>query len=284
MFRIGEFSRLAMVSIRMLRHYDEIGLLTPNTVDPYTGYRYYSAGQLGTVSRIQLLREMGVSLGEIKKLFDDMQQLNEQQQIQQMQTILTLQQSLLKQQLMSANHKLSLVQSALDRLRKEQTMKRFHVEKKVFPAVQVAAVRDILPSYADEHQLWMQMHEAFVKLGPGDKLFGKGFAMAVFFDEGFCEKDVDVEIRVQLPEDFHPNCDQIEKVRFVTIPSVTAATAILNGSYEQISQVYEEIAQWVEENNFQMQGPMFNIYHVSPAMDQNPDNWVTEVCVPLNAE
>ena len=66
MFRIGEFSRLAMVSIRMLRHYDEIGLLTPNTVDPYTGYRYYSAGQLGTVSRIQLLREMGVSLGEIK--------------------------------------------------------------------------------------------------------------------------------------------------------------------------------------------------------------------------
>ena len=49
MFRIGEFSRLAMVSVRMLRHYDEIGLLTPNTVDPYTGYRYYSAGQLGTV-------------------------------------------------------------------------------------------------------------------------------------------------------------------------------------------------------------------------------------------
>ena len=46
----------------------------------------------------------------------------------------------------------------------------------------------------------------------------------------------------------------------------------------------EEVAQWVEENNFQMQGPMFNIYHVSPAMDQNPDNWVTEVCVPLNAE
>ena len=68
-----------------------------------------------------------------------MQQLNEQQQIQQMQTILTLQQSLIKQQLMSANHKLSLVQSALDRLRKEQTMKRFHVEKKVFPAMQVAA-------------------------------------------------------------------------------------------------------------------------------------------------
>ena len=41
MFRIGEFSRLAMVSVRMLRHYDEIGLLTPNTVDTYTGYRYY---------------------------------------------------------------------------------------------------------------------------------------------------------------------------------------------------------------------------------------------------
>jgi hypothetical protein len=47
MFSIGEFARLGGVSVRTLRHYDEIGLLRPATVDPDTGYRGYAAGQLG---------------------------------------------------------------------------------------------------------------------------------------------------------------------------------------------------------------------------------------------
>ena len=42
MLKIGEFSKLTRVSIRMLRHYDEIGLLRPTETDAWTGYRYYS--------------------------------------------------------------------------------------------------------------------------------------------------------------------------------------------------------------------------------------------------
>ena len=41
MLKIGEFSKLSRVSIRMLRHYDELGLLAPQSIDPFTGYRYY---------------------------------------------------------------------------------------------------------------------------------------------------------------------------------------------------------------------------------------------------
>ena len=46
MFKIGEFSKLTQVSIRMLRYYDETGLLTPAKTDPWTGYRMYSAEQI----------------------------------------------------------------------------------------------------------------------------------------------------------------------------------------------------------------------------------------------
>jgi DNA-binding transcriptional MerR regulator len=46
MFSIGEFARLGGVSVRPLRHYDEIGLLRPATVDQATGYRGYTADQL----------------------------------------------------------------------------------------------------------------------------------------------------------------------------------------------------------------------------------------------
>ena len=71
------------------------------------------------------------------------------------------------------------------------------------------------------------------------------------------------------------------KEQFKTIPSIIAATAMLSGRHDQVGQVYAEIARWVERNGCRIKGPMFNIYHVSPAMDPNPDHWVTEVCVPL---
>jgi len=52
MFRIGEFSKLTQVSIRMLRYYDETGLLKPAQIDKFTGYRLYSVDQIPTLHRI----------------------------------------------------------------------------------------------------------------------------------------------------------------------------------------------------------------------------------------
>ena len=68
MFKIGEFSRLSRVSVRMLRHYDRLGLLTPSETDRFTGYRYYSARQLMSLNRILALKEVGFSLDEIARI------------------------------------------------------------------------------------------------------------------------------------------------------------------------------------------------------------------------
>jgi DNA-binding transcriptional MerR regulator len=65
MFKIGDFSKISQVSIRSLRHYDEIGLFKPAHTDPFTGYRYYSADQLPRLNRIIALRTLGLSLEEI---------------------------------------------------------------------------------------------------------------------------------------------------------------------------------------------------------------------------
>jgi DNA-binding transcriptional MerR regulator len=62
MFTIGQFARIGGVSVRTLRHYDEIGLLRPVKVDPATGYRGYSAEQLGRLNRIMAMKELGLSL------------------------------------------------------------------------------------------------------------------------------------------------------------------------------------------------------------------------------
>jgi pimeloyl-ACP methyl ester carboxylesterase/DNA-binding transcriptional MerR regulator len=63
---IGEFARLSRVSPKALRRYDELGLLRPNRVDPASGYRWYSAGQLDQARLVAALRQMGVPLGQIK--------------------------------------------------------------------------------------------------------------------------------------------------------------------------------------------------------------------------
>ena len=64
MLKIGEFSKLSRVSVRMLRHYDEVGLLAPSEVDPMTGYRYYSERQLITAGRIAALRALETAVQE----------------------------------------------------------------------------------------------------------------------------------------------------------------------------------------------------------------------------
>ena len=70
MLKIGEFSKLSGVSVRMLRHYDEIGLLKPAETDRFTDYRYYREDQLPKVCRITALKDMGFSLADIVRILD----------------------------------------------------------------------------------------------------------------------------------------------------------------------------------------------------------------------
>lgn len=70
MLKIGEFSKLSRISIRMLRYYDDIGLIKPYFIDPVNGYRYYHEEQLFIIGRITSLKDMGFSLSDIIKIMD----------------------------------------------------------------------------------------------------------------------------------------------------------------------------------------------------------------------
>jgi len=70
MLNIGEFARLADVSVRMLRHYDQLDLLRPQRVDPHTGYRLYSAAQLDRANQLIALKDLGFTLEEVGRMLD----------------------------------------------------------------------------------------------------------------------------------------------------------------------------------------------------------------------
>ena len=66
--KIGEFAKMTGMPISVLRHYDKEGLLCPDYVDHFSGYRYYSADQIGQVQKIELLKSGGLSLKEIRDI------------------------------------------------------------------------------------------------------------------------------------------------------------------------------------------------------------------------
>jgi DNA-binding transcriptional MerR regulator len=69
--KIGDFSKLAQVSVKTLRYYADLGLLKPNSVDRYAGYRYYTPQQLPRLNRILALKELGLSLVQIERLLGE---------------------------------------------------------------------------------------------------------------------------------------------------------------------------------------------------------------------
>ena len=137
MLKIGEFSKLSRVSIRMLRHYDEIGLLKPVYIDPDSGYRYYGEDQLSIAGRITSLKDMGFGLSAIGQL------LERQQTPEQLSRHLLLKQAELREEYERLGYRLRLLDTALQRLRKDETMK-YDVTVKTFPE-RIRCRRRLLP-------------------------------------------------------------------------------------------------------------------------------------------
>lgn len=269
MLKIGYFSQLARISIRMLRHYDEIGLLVPDKTDSSTGYRYYSEGQLSLAGRINALKAMGFSLSMISDILDkygDPQALGE---------FMLLKKKEMQEASDELGQRLLLLEAAIKRLRKDDQTMKYDVTLKTLPQRYAATVRQVIPAYDQEQLLWNILHQETAKLNmqPDEPSYG----LAVFNDAGYKECNVDVEIQIAVKSSH----EDTEHVRFKTIAPIQIASATYKGSYDKLPEVNEAVANWVRDNHYQFNGPSMCIYHVSPAQTQAPEELVTEVCFPI---
>ncbi|MGM1049542.1 MAG: MerR family transcriptional regulator [Bacillota bacterium] len=272
MFRIGDFSKLSRISIRMLRHYNDLGLLVPEYVDEMTGYRYYKPGQLSLANRINSLKDMGFSLtliGQILKEYGDEESLRKHLMIQHAQ---------MKEQEQLLQNKLSLLQTTIQQLGKDCLPMKYNVTLKEISSRYVASLRQIIPSYNQEGLLWNQLMEetAAQKLQFAEPCM----SLAVFHDEGYKEADVDVEIQISVTGKYQDT----EHVRFKHVPQLLVTSTIIEGNYDQLGAANEVIAAWISGNQYEMNGPMSTIYHVGPGTEANPDLWVTEICYPVRKQ
>lgn len=266
---IGDFSKLSRISIRMLRHYDEIGLLKPEKVDVFTGYRYYDESQLLDGERIQVLKNMGFGLSVIREIMENYADPGE------LKHFLEIKRHEIAEQEQILRQRKHLIDSTMEWLRKDGNIMGYDVSLKILPKRYVASVRQVIPSYEEEGRLWHIMMEE--TLGRNIRYDSPAYDLAVFYDGEYMERNVDVEVQRAVTGTYQDT----EHVKFKTAPQVQYAGAVFKGQYEKITKVNEAVAKWCADNGYEFDGMGFNIYHVGPKDTQVPEDYVTEVCYPV---
>ena len=271
MFKIGDFSRLSLVSVKALRYYNELGLLKPARVDEFTGYRYYSASQLTRLNRILVLKDLGLSLQQIALLLD--QELTPDQ----IRGMLRLKQVELHQQLEEGQARLARIEAWLQAFEQEAIMPAYDVVLKKVAPLQVAQVRGVAPSMEqigptldrlfDQVLGYLSQHGA-APVGPG---------ITLYYDTEYCERDISVGACLS----FEGSLNDGEEVKVVELPAVeTMASVIHHGSFSSMNQAYNAILKWIETNGYHISGPNREL-NLEYERGGDQSKFVTEVQFPV---
>ena len=268
LLRIGLFSRLTAISVRMLRHYQEQEVLVPAVIDPFSGHRFYRPDQLTEAHWIVRLRDAGLPVAEIREVMahrDDPERLDSIMESH-------------RDRLAGERAQLDERAAAFDRMSaylQEYTMsieaRRIHM-----PEMTIAALRRVLPTYADEGKLWQEVGPLMAQSGAVPLPGNEGIGGATFLDPEYRESDVDVQVWLTVAAPF----EAVAPLTCETIPARDVVVVTLHGSYEGMPAATAAAGTYIAEHGLET-GPMFNIYRVSPAQNPDPAAWVTDVCFPI---
>jgi DNA-binding transcriptional MerR regulator/effector-binding domain-containing protein len=241
MFSIGEFARLGGVSVRTLRHYDEIGLLRPATVDPDTGYRGYSATQLGQINRIIALKELGLSLAQVRRLLGGVT-------LAELRGMLVLRRAQLEHELDQHKNQLLGVEARLRSIAREDGMPADDIVAKTISATGAVVIAGRAPGFgaANIVPVVNQLVAQFDQLGIHNRVKEAG-PRIIFYER---EHGEDVTVFLALPVT-EPPAELPAPARYLVLPEIEAAAAVRSGPAASIfPMVYQDLVRWIEEHGY----------------------------------
>src|ERR1700722_2344407 len=241
MLSIGEFARLGGVSVRTLRHYDEIGLLRPATVDLDTGYRGYSAAQLGQLNRVMALKELGLSLTQARRLLEGVT-------LGELRGMLILRRAQLEHELEEHQNQLLGVEARLRSIAQEDAMPADDIVTKKIPALGVVVIAGQAPGFgaANIVPVVNQLVAQFDQLQIHDRV--KEAGPRIIFYEHEHGEDVTVCLALQVTE---PPGELPAPAHYRVLPQIEAAAAVRTGPAAGIfPMVYYDLVRWIEEQGY----------------------------------
>ncbi|HKJ26988.1 MAG TPA: GyrI-like domain-containing protein [Anaerolineales bacterium] len=285
MLRIGEFSKIAQVSVKTLRYYDRYGLLKPAWIDRYNGYRYYHIEQLANLNRILALKELGFSLEQIQKILEDEPsgaELRRMMQLKQME---------LEKQIKQDTARLGQIEARLHRINQEsslpgQKMLTDVIVKEV-PTRLVAGLRRTVFSYSLIPHLYTELCQAIPAASqqPDPTLP----AATIHYDSEFIESGMNVEMVAPVTQ----KTNLASPLRVYWLEGAAQMACLIHqGSLEEIPQAFQRLMSWVEANSFRITGLNREVYlrgvAPTPKTETMPDGsteeakaTITELQVPV---
>ncbi|MEV5968851.1 MerR family transcriptional regulator [Streptomyces sp. NPDC051921] len=270
MFTIGDFARHGRVSVRMLRHYDAIGLLRPAHVDPHSGYRFYSADQLARLNRVIALKDLGFTLEQVGTILGDAIGADE------LRGMLRLRQAELETALGEARARLAQVGARLRAIESEGRMSTQDVVVKKVPAVRIAELSGTAGSFGpkDISPVIGPLYDELCGRLEAAGVSGFGPGIAYYEDAGRGDGSVLVHAGMTVPEG-----TEAEGVLVHVLPGIEeAATIVHRGSMDDILPTAQTLAGWIDTNGYRSTGYARELYLECP---EDPAGWVTEIQEPV---
>ena len=270
MLKIGDFSKLAQVSVKTLRHYGKLGLLRPAWIDRFTGYRYYTPDQLPRLNRILALKELAFSLEQIQEL------LRSDLTAAELRGMMRIKHAELERQVQIEQARLARVEVRLRQIEREGAMPDYEVVLKQVPSQRVVGIRDVIPGYHKLAGLFQEL-QAYL-LSQNVVLDMSCPYTALYYDAEHRDRGIDAEAAAPVSRSLPGTRRAITH----ELPGVeTMACVVHQGSYERLSVAYNTLMAWIETNDHRIIGPNRDVYLQGPGSEQDPADYVTVVQFPV---
>ena len=263
MFRIGEFSKIAQISIRMLRHYDEIGLLKPAYTDTFTSYRYYTAEQLADVNRIVALKELGLTLEQIARLLHSHVSQDE------LRGMLMLKKAQTEQAIQDEIARLKEIESRIHQMDHSGELSDIAVVLKSVPDQRFLAIRQTLVALEDSYALMDEMQRLLTSSQLSKTL---GHFVAISHDDFFDTENMDVEFGFVLQDDLFDESVTLTDGQAMTVRELPPVEKMLSvthiGSAEAgHRRCFNAMGLWLARHGGHFAGPGREIIIQFPTLE-----------------
>ena len=254
---IGRFSLLTRLTVRALRLYDKLGLLTPARVDEETGYRYYALSQAAAAGSIRLLREMDMPLDDVKLAIADRSRVSQ---------LLDEHRERLERRIADGERALLL----LTTFQEGGTTMLTPIEIRDVAATSGLTVEIETSLARIGHDLPAAYEQLFAQAGR-DGLQVAGPVFAAYTAQEFDPDDM--KLVAGLPVSGNGAASR-------SFDGGRAVTTTYVGPYEGLQNAWTETWAWLTEHGHAARAVPLEIYRVGP-MDTDPEHFETDIVIPI---
>ena len=267
MLKIGEFSKMSKVTIKALRYYEKEGLLIPKHIDNFNGYRYYESNQLIDISKIISLKQVGLSIEEIKRIIINKEPIDVilKSKKEELENVI----SLYKYQLSKFNY-----------LLKEKDMKE-EIFEKIIPGCYVYYKEGILKDYSEVSMFIQDSGRECLELNPNIKCVVPDYCYVNYLDGEYKEKNVKIRYAQAVIKEDKP-FKESENIKFMSVPETKCICIYHKGAYDSLRTSYAKIMKYIESNKLEIKDFPRECYIDGIWNKDNIDDWLTEIQVPIN--